>query len=93
MIAEFIGYNRRDMETLADANTAMLSRRLVMSSNNIDAGYVAEAGKIGEEKELHADSCHALQQKLPLLCYRNYYQKLDMVIAGEPNRCAVSNGS
>lgn len=48
MIAEFIGYNRRDMETLADANTAMLSRRLVMPSNNIDAGYVAEAGKIGE---------------------------------------------
>ena len=81
------------METLADANTAMLNRRLVLSSKNIDAGYVAEAGKIGEEKELDADSCHALQQTLPLLYYRSYYQKLDMVIAAEPNRWAMSNGS
>jgi membrane-bound lytic murein transglycosylase MltF len=93
VVAEFIGHNRRDMETLTDTSIAMLNRRLVLSINNIDAGYVAEAEMIGEKKELDPDSCHALQQTLPLLCYRNYYQRLDMVIAAEPNRCAMSIGS
>ena len=49
MVAEFIGHNRRDMETLTDTSVAMLNRRLVLSINNIDAGYVAEAEMIGEK--------------------------------------------